>query len=327
MMAETSGAPLLSVVTASLNTARFLRETLDSVARQTFKDFEHIVVDGGSTDGTQAILAEYPSIRWISEPDGPLGFTAAIKKAAGMARGKYVMQCCISDGFLDPRWFGMAVAYLEAHPDCALVWSFPQLMSQDGALLGIFNLELLERPPRDGTGYLPFWAASRLVFPEGNYCTHAAILRECFPSDRSPAHHHIEPHAGFTFNFMRRGYLSAVIPQVSSYFRRHGGQRQQELRSIELPAMGRYHKDAVSLWWAIVCGREPHIFRNPQGIPLGELSVTQRARLFVDTIVIRLSRLKILRYPPIHVLRQVVRIVSGKILSKPYDRTDWQRIP
>ena len=71
-------APLLSVVTLSLNSAQFLRETLDSVARQTFRDFEHIVVDGGSTDGTQALLAEYPSVRWISEPDGELGFAAKI---------------------------------------------------------------------------------------------------------------------------------------------------------------------------------------------------------------------------------------------------------
>src|SRR5687768_5116166 len=129
-------APLLSVVTVSLNSARFLRETLDSVARQSFNDFEHIVVDGDSSDGTQAILAEHPSVRWISEPDGELGFVAAMHKGAAMARGKYVIQCCISDGFLDRDWFAKAVRYLEAHPECALVWSLPQQMSEDGSLLG-----------------------------------------------------------------------------------------------------------------------------------------------------------------------------------------------
>ena len=327
MTESRSGAPLLSVVTASLNTAKFLRETLDSVQRQTFRDFEYIVVDGGSTDGTQAILAEYPSIRWISEPDGPLGFAAAMHKAAAMARGKYVIQCSISDGFLDSRWFEKAVHYLETHPDRALVWSFPQLMAEDGSLLGVYYVDLLERPPSDGTGFLPFWAAAKLTFPEGNYCTYTTILRECFPNEGSPPHQKIHPHLGFVFNFMRRGYLSALIPQVSSYFRRHGGQRQQHLRPVEEPAAARYRQDIDALWWGVVSGRERYVFRDPQGRELGEIDGWARARLWIDTLMIRLSRMKLLRYPPIHVIRQVVRIVSGMILSKPYDRTDWQRIP
>ena len=311
----------------SLNSSKFLRETIDSISRQTFKDFEHIVVDGGSTDGTQAILAEYPSIRWISEPDGPMGPTGALGKAAAMARGKYVIQCCISDGFLDPRWFEMAVAYLEAHPDCALVWSFPQLMLEDGSLLGVYYEDLLERPPRDGKAFLPFWAATQFPFPEGNYCLHTSVFRECWPTEGSPTHYHILGHLGFIFYFMRRGYLAGVIPRVSSYFRRHGGQRLQDLHTIQLQAAKTYQKDVVKLWRAIVSGREPYVFRNPQGLSLCGLDVKQRARLFVDTLVIRALRMKLLRYPPIHVLRQVVRIVSGVFLSKPYDRTDWQRIP
>lgn len=326
-MSSASDVPLLSVVTASLNSATFLRETLDSVARQTFPSVEHIVVDGGSTDGTQAILAEYPSVRWISEPDGPLGFAAAMHKAAAMARGKYVIQCCISDGFIDPRWFETVVAYLEQHPDRALAWSFPQLMSQDGALLGVYHVDLLERPPRDGRGFLPFWAATRFVFPEGNYCTYTTILRECFPKDGSPAHQIAHPHLGFMFNFMQRGYLSALIPQVSSYFRRHGGQRQEHLRPIEEPAAKRYTQDVKALWWGIVSGRERHVFRDPQGRELDDIDGKGRVRLFLDAAVIRLSRTKLLRYPPIHVVRQVVRIVTGLIFSKPYDRTDWSRIP
>src|SRR5687767_3631627 len=186
-------APLLSVVTMSLNSARFLRETLDSVAHQTFKDLEHIVVDGGSTDGTQAILAEYPDVRWISEPDGEFGFVSAMHKAAAMARGKYIIQCCISDGFLDRNWFGKAVAYLEAHAECALVWSLPQQMSEDGSLLGLFHGELLDQPPKNAQDFLAFWLASKFVFPEGNYCTYTAILRACFPGPGSPAHHLLQP--------------------------------------------------------------------------------------------------------------------------------------
>ncbi len=298
-------APKLSIMTVSLNSARFLRETIDSVARQTFKDIEHIVVDGGSTDGTQAILAEYPSIRWISEPDGDLGFAAALNKGAAMARGQYLIQCCISDGFLDPTWFAKAVAYLDAHREYALVWSLPQQMSEDGALQGLFHGELLDRPPRNGEGFLPFWAASRFVFPEGNYCTYTTILRECLPRRGSPEHHLIQPHLGFVFNFMRRGYLPAMIPQVSSYFRTHQGQRYEARLAIELPAARRYQRDVAAMWWAIVLGRLRYVFRNPAGLQLGDMSPRKRLRLLLDGIAEGILRLKIVRYPPIRILRYV----------------------
>jgi glycosyltransferase involved in cell wall biosynthesis len=62
--------PLLSIVTATYNSAATLRDTLESVRQQTFRDIEHIIIDGASTDGTIEILKEYGSgIRWISEPD------------------------------------------------------------------------------------------------------------------------------------------------------------------------------------------------------------------------------------------------------------------
>ena len=311
MTTGTAPAPLLSVVTPSLNSARYLRETLDSLARQTFRDFEHIVVDGGSTDGTQTILAECPSIRWISEPDGELGIAAAINKGAAMARGKYIIQCCLSDGFLDTRWFERAVSYLETHPDCALVWSLPQQMTEEGALLAPFHSELLDRSPRNGREFLPFWLATQFVFPEGNYCTYTAIVRECFTNGGSPAHHLVQVHLGFVFNFMRRGYLSAFIPQVTSYFRKHQG-RFETRRAIELPAARRYQKDVIELWSRIVLGRESYVFRDPQGRPLGGYSLKQRAWLCANAAGVCVSRLKVLRYPPIYVIGQLWRKLSGR---------------
>jgi len=64
--------PKISVITPSKNGARFLRETIDSILQQTFTDYEHVLVDGVSTDNTIEILKDYKDIRWISEPDGYL---------------------------------------------------------------------------------------------------------------------------------------------------------------------------------------------------------------------------------------------------------------
>ncbi len=84
-------SPLVSVVTPVLNSAPTLELTLSSVAAQTYPNIEHIVVDGGSSDGTIDLLRRFRSIvplRWISEPDS--GMYAAINKGISLAQGDIV---------------------------------------------------------------------------------------------------------------------------------------------------------------------------------------------------------------------------------------------
>ncbi len=83
-------APFLSVITVSFNAMDTLPQTVDSLANQHEKDFEHIIVDGGSTDGTVAFLQQLndSSLRWISEPD--TGIYNAMNKGISMARGEVV---------------------------------------------------------------------------------------------------------------------------------------------------------------------------------------------------------------------------------------------
>ena len=74
---------LVSVVTPSLNQGRYLPEAIESVRAQTHAPIEHIVIDGGSSDGTLEILGEYDHIRWVSEPDG--GQSHALNKGFALA--------------------------------------------------------------------------------------------------------------------------------------------------------------------------------------------------------------------------------------------------
>ncbi len=81
--------PLVSIITPVLNSASTLKLTLASVAAQTYPNIEHIVVDGGSTDGTIDVLQGFRStvpLRWVSEPDA--GMYAAINKGLGLAQGE-----------------------------------------------------------------------------------------------------------------------------------------------------------------------------------------------------------------------------------------------
>lgn len=104
----------LSIITINYNNAEGLRKTLASVASQTFRDFEHIIVDGGSTDGSVEVIREYtsangaqgggcqtgqksqtgrtkecPQIRWISEKD--TGIYNAMNKGIEIALGKRIV--------------------------------------------------------------------------------------------------------------------------------------------------------------------------------------------------------------------------------------------
>lgn len=81
----TQGRPTVVVVTAVRNAEATLERTLASVARQTWRPLEHIVVDGASTDGTRAILEHAgPSVRWASEPDR--GLYDAMNKGVAQVR-------------------------------------------------------------------------------------------------------------------------------------------------------------------------------------------------------------------------------------------------
>lgn len=79
----------LSLITINYNNRVGLKKTIESVVAQTFKDFEWIVIDGGSTDGSRELLEEYARhfAYWVSEPDK--GIYNAMNKGIGHAQGEY----------------------------------------------------------------------------------------------------------------------------------------------------------------------------------------------------------------------------------------------
>ena len=64
-----AGLPSITVITPCLNAARTVAEALDSVRAQGYPRLEHVVVDGGSNDGTVEVLGAAHGITWVSEPD------------------------------------------------------------------------------------------------------------------------------------------------------------------------------------------------------------------------------------------------------------------
>jgi glycosyltransferase involved in cell wall biosynthesis len=122
--------PDLSVVTPVYNSARYLAATLDSVARLT-ASHEHIVVDGGSTDGTVALLEsrEDSSLKWVSESDR--GQTHAVNKGFERAQGELLGWLNGDDEYVSAA-VDRAVEYLLAHPEVDAVFGGMDITDQDG---------------------------------------------------------------------------------------------------------------------------------------------------------------------------------------------------
>ena len=101
---------LVTIVTPSLDQARYLREAIDSVRAQTYAPIEHIVVDGGSVDETLDILATYDGLRWFSERDR--GQSHAVNKGFAKADGRFFGWLNADDAY-EPNAVAEAVAALE----------------------------------------------------------------------------------------------------------------------------------------------------------------------------------------------------------------------
>ena len=89
----------LSVITINYNNSDGLRKTIESVINQTYKDFEYILVDGGSTDGSVDVIKEYADKidYWVSEPDK--GIYNAMNKGIDVAKGEYCIFMNSGDTF------------------------------------------------------------------------------------------------------------------------------------------------------------------------------------------------------------------------------------
>lgn len=107
----------ISIVTPCLNDARYLEDCLRSIHDQRFTGLEHIVIDGGSTDGSVDIIRRFADelAYWISEPDA--GHADALYKGLARATGDVVTWVCSNDLLL-PGALEQVAAFFAAHPDC-----------------------------------------------------------------------------------------------------------------------------------------------------------------------------------------------------------------
>ena len=112
--------PLISVIMPTYNHASFIKEALDSIKKQTFRDYEIIVIDDGSTDNTKEILENYAGIRYLLLEHG--GVAAARNAALKVAGGKWIAFLDSDDLWKEDK-LQKQVDYLHLHPECRIVYT------------------------------------------------------------------------------------------------------------------------------------------------------------------------------------------------------------
>lgn len=130
--------PGITVLTSVYNAERFVKESIESILNQTFTDFELVVIDDGSTDGSSAIVDA------LAEQDGRVvlirqenvGLTRSLNRGLGRARGELVARHDADDISL-PERLQVQWDYMKSHPGCAVVGSRYEKIDDAGKVIKI----------------------------------------------------------------------------------------------------------------------------------------------------------------------------------------------
>src|SRR6266496_763095 len=116
-----SQTPLVTVLMSVYNDAVFLPEAVQSILGQTFTDFEFLIVDDGSTDGTRKYLSSLtdPRVRTVRNHSN-VGLTRSLKRGVELARGKYIARLDADDAALPGR-LAQQVGFMEERKDVAIL--------------------------------------------------------------------------------------------------------------------------------------------------------------------------------------------------------------
>lgn len=227
--------PRLSIITVNLNNRDGLERTLASVQnQQAFTSFEHIVVDGGSTDGSRDIIQRHAGhlACWISEPDN--GIYHAMNKGAALARGEYLLFLNSGDRLANEN---VLHAVFAAFPPADIVYGTIQVY-RDGQPVG----QTISPAPEDLT--LSFWIQNTIQH-SGTFIRRSLLLETPYAED-----FRIVADRKFFFESFLAGKTFARIGCIVSRFEMGGissDPRHTNLRRAEWDRLFTLHMSAPVL--------------------------------------------------------------------------------
>lgn len=209
--------PKVTVLIPAYNVERYVLETLKSVSSQTFRDFEILVIDDGSSDRTAEILAQHAACepRLVVHRQANAGISAALNKGIELARGRYIARIDGDDLMLPDR-LAKQVEFLDAHPDAGFCASCLDLIDAQGRVFGQHDYG-----PRDESELASFHDRGiPLVYTHPSVMLRTDAVRAAGGYDKAR-----EPCEDMDLfcRLVRAGKPGYVLPERLIRYRVHGG--------------------------------------------------------------------------------------------------------
>ncbi len=127
-------SPIISVVMSVYNGDKYLREEIESILNQTFKDFEFIIVNDGSTDKSLEIIKSYNDPRIVIIDQENTGLAKALNNGINIAKGRYIARMD-QDDISNPERFEKQIEFLENLSEYVAIGSWSNHISEHGEYL------------------------------------------------------------------------------------------------------------------------------------------------------------------------------------------------
>lgn len=230
-----------SIITVVYNDKEGLVKTIKSVLSQSFLDFEYIVIDGASTDGTIDFIRQYESgiKKWITEPDK--GIYDAMNKGIFMASGEWIIFMNAGDEFVSDHTLQEVIDHIK-----------DDNLENFGVIYGdcIFVTSIAEKY---GKAWNPFFKQKKYI-PEKGFCHQSSFVRnELAKNNNFDLKYKICGDFYMMWNIYKQGYMFKHVPMaIAKYEVENGASKKHPIKAFKENAevVGR---NRTILFYIILC--------------------------------------------------------------------------
>ena len=228
----------ISVITPFYNGSRYVSKCIENIQEQSYKGFEHIIVDDGSAESEHKFIsdaiAKYPNVILVSQKNR--GQASAVNAGIKMAKGEYIAFCDQDDWWLSEK-LQKQIAYLESHPGVDMVYSDAYLGDEKGSVLEKTWMQSRRVVACEG-GYdncvvnlfrRNFVCAPLVMLIRKNVFDKIGLMREAYTSAYD---------YDFLFRYFEGGHSVGFIDQSLAVWRMHAGQESENIRKAKRFQLG-----------------------------------------------------------------------------------------
>lgn len=240
--------PLVSVVIPTYNRAAFLSDAVESVLRQTFTNYEIIVVDDGSTDGTDSLIQGYGDrLKYVRQQNR--GVSVARNEGVRVSRGEYIA-FLDSDDIWTPDKLACQISFLSRFPECDLLFSPAWVVNA--------NLDRTSSQPLFGGLAVSDITLNTLYLRNIIIVITLLVRRDVFQAigGFDPDIRYGEDWS-LAIRILTRGALGAYLPEPLAYIRRHSSTQSHVPNPLQADQILADHMAVLNRCFSLYPGRVP----------------------------------------------------------------------